>query len=178
MFGSIPLNPETLIGAAAAAVSLLGALMTYLISMRQTRVNVENLKFSNDTAVIGWANRAVAMMAEAQELARAHSQLEPTFLAGRQIGIAHGLSALVDEGRWYFPNSGKKDGDDAVPSAYRGHRQRILDHIVATYDAVHGLTGPDIAERIATERRSFVSKVQQAVDPSRRQWIMERFGKY
>jgi hypothetical protein len=169
---------EALVGLGAALISVLGALMTYLISTRQTRVNVENLKFSNDTAVIAWANRVVSMMSEGQELAKIAPRADAGWIAERQVALAFGLSALVDEGRWYFPNHGKKDGDEGMPTAYRGHRQAILDHIVAGYDAVQSLAEPTAQNAIGVARRNFVSDVQQAVDPSRRQWVMERFRKY
>jgi hypothetical protein len=169
---------ETWIGIGSAGLSLLGALMSYLLAARQTRVNVESLKFTNDTAVIAWANRVVSAMSEGQELARLTELLTPDKFNERKLALAYGLSALVDEGRWYFPNTGKRDGDNDAPSAYRGHRQPILDFVVLAYEAVSALPEEGVEAALLEVRRKFVSDVQDAVDPQRRQWVMERFRKY
>ena len=166
----------------SAAVSVLALLINVVITSRQTRISVENFKFNNDTQVMGWANRVVAAMSEAYHLAHTPN-VAPQFLQQRGLGLSTALSALIDEGRWFFPNIGKKEADHPEkPGAYKGTRQAVLDHVVETYNAVAELGSSTDKEalhnRIHEARRLFVSEVQQAVDPRRRAWVMDRFKKF
>lgn len=172
------LEVETWIAIAAATTSVIGAIVSYLVASRQTRINVESLKFANDTAVIAWANRVVSVMSEAHEFALAEAEGDGAAYQRRRVTFLHVLSSLVDEGRWFFPNVGEKAGDTNVEGAYRGHRQPILDFIVAAYNAVADQEPAQAAATLLQQKRAFVSEVQRAVDPLRRQWIMERFRKF
>lgn len=158
----------------SAAVSVLALVLNIVITSRQTRVSVETFKFNNDTQLMNWANRVVAAMAEAYHLT------DKTDVHA----LATTLSALIDEGRWYFPNKGKKETDNEKPGAYRGNRQVVLDHIVAVYDAVVAMPNADEQAwhkhmaSVHEARRHFVSEIQHAVDPRRRAWVMDRFKKF
>ena len=158
----------------SAAVSVIALLINLVITSRQTRVSVETFKFNNDTQLMNWANRVVVAMAEAYHL-NAKTDLN---------ALATNLSALIDEGRWYFPNVGKKETDHEKPGAYRGTRQAVLDAVVGVYDAVVAMAGAneqtqqELMARIHAARRHFVSEVQHAVDPRRRAWVMDRFRKF
>jgi hypothetical protein len=162
-----------LVAVASAAISVLALVLNIVITSRQTRVSVENFKFNNDTQLMGWANRVVVAMAEAYHL-NAKTDVH---------ALATTLSALIDEGRWFFPNIGKKETDHEKPGAYRGTRQAVLDHIVAVYNAVVAMPGAGAASEqhmaaIHEARRHFVSEIQHAVDPRRRAWVMDRFRKF
>src|SRR5262249_19038621 len=106
------------------------------------------------------------------------------FLNERSLALATTLSALIDEGRWFFPNVGRRPTDLDKPGAYRGTRQAILDHVVAVYESINELQRNEdvpregLVARIVEARRQFVSEVQQAVDPRRRAWVMDRFRKF
>lgn len=171
------------VAAVSAAISVLALLLNILITSRQTRVSVESLKFNNDSQVMNWANRTVAAMAEAQHIC-ASPNVSALYLHERAITLATVLSALIDEGRWFFPNVGRRTTDPDKPGAYRGTRQPILDYLVSAYEAVNTLMRSEDAEReplvakIAEAKRHFVSEVQHAVDPRRRAWVMDRFRKY
>ncbi len=162
------------VAVASAGVSVLALVLNIVITSRQTRVSVETFKFNNDTQLMNWANRVVVAMAEAYHLT-AKTDVH---------ALATDLSALIDEGRWYFPNKGKKDADNEKPGAYRGNRQVVLDYIVAVYDAIVAMPNADEQAwqkhmaSIHEARRRFVSEIQQAVDPRRRAWVMDRFKKF
>jgi hypothetical protein len=162
------------VAVASAAVSVLALVLNIVITSRQTRVSVETFKFNNDTQLMNWANRVVVAMAEAYHLT-AKTDVHP---------LATNLSALIDEGRWYFPNMGKKETDHEKPGAYRGMRQAVLDHIVAAYNAVVAMPRADEQAwqqhmaSIHEARRHFVSEIQHAVDPRRRAWVMDRFKRF
>lgn len=162
------------VAVASAGISVLALVLNIVITSRQTRVSVETFKFNNDTQLINWANRVVVAMAEAYHL------------TGKTDthALATNLSALIDEGRWFFPNIGKKETDHEKPGAYRGTRQAVLDHIVAVYDAVVAMPNADPQawqQQMASvheARRHFVSEIQHAVDPRRRAWVMDRFKRF
>lgn len=171
------------VAVASAGISVLALLLNILITSRQTRVSVESLKFNNDSQVMNWANRTVAAMAEAQHIC-ASPNVGVLFLNERGIMLATTLSSLIDEGRWFFPNVGRRLKDGEKPGAYRGTRQPVLDHIVAAYDAVNEMLRQEdgvrdgLAAKIGEAKRHFVSEVQHAVDPRRRAWVMDRFRRY
>ena len=158
----------------SAGISVLALALNIVITSRQTRVSVETFKFNNDTQLMHWANRVVVAMAQAYHLT-AKTDVH---------ALATDLSALIDEGRWYFPNIGKKETDSDKPGAYRGTRQAVLDHIVAVYDAVVAMPNADEPTwqkhmaSVREARRHFVSEIQHAVDPRRRAWVMDRFKKF
>lgn len=179
----IEFQTADMVGVISAAISVLALLLNIIITSRQTRVSVENFKFNNDTQVMNWANRTVSAMAEAQQIC-ASPNVSAMFIHERGLGLATTLSSLADEGRWFFPNVGRRPTDPEKPGAYRGSRQPILDHIVAVYECVNEMQrsedGPRdaLAAKIAEAKRHFVSEVQHAVDPRRRAWVMDRFKKY
>lgn len=167
----------------SAGISVVALLLNIIITTRQTRVSVEALKFNNDSQVMNWANRAVAAMSEAQHICAADN-VSALYLNERGIMIATTLSSLIDEGRWFFPNVGRKVTDPEKPGAYRGTRQPILDYIFAAYEGVSEMMRladqprGALVQKIAEAKRHFVTEVQHAVDPRRRAWVMDRFRQY
>lgn len=172
-----------LVAVVSAGISVIALVLNILITSRQTRVSVESLKFNNDSQVMSWANRTVAAMAEAQHICAAPN-VSAMYLHERGLALTTALSSLIDEGRWFFPNVGRRGTDNEKPGAYRGTRQPILDYVFAAYEAVSALTHEEeapraaLATKIGEAKRHFVTEVQHAVDPRRRAWIMDRFRKY
>jgi len=179
----ITIPQADLVAVVSAAISLIALALNLAIARRQTRVSVEALKFNNDGQVMAWANRVVGAMSEAHHMCAA-TNVSSLFLNERSLALATTLSALIDEGRWFFPNVGRRPSEVEKPGAYRGSRQAILDHVVQVYEAVNELQRSEdpprtgLAQRIVEARRQFVSEVQLAVDPRRRAWVMDRFRKF
>lgn len=171
------------VAVSSAAISVVALLLNLVITTRQTKVSVETLKFNNDSQVMNWANRTVAAMAEAQHLC-ASPNVSALYVNERGIALATTLSAMIDEGRWFFPNMARRTSDGEKPGAYRGERQPILEQVFAAYQAVNEMSRNDdapreaLAQKIDAAKRHFVSEVQRAVDPRRRAWVMDRFRKY
>jgi hypothetical protein len=167
----------------SAGVSVVALALNVLITQRQTRISVETLKFNNDSQVMTWANRVVEAMSEAQHLCQSTTAPDAR-THERSLVLASSLSGLLDEGRWFFPNVGRKPTDVEKPGAYRGTGQAILDHVIGVYTCFEEFrhsgdkSREDLASAIGTHRRAFVSEVQHAVDPRRRAWIMDRFRKF
>ncbi len=103
------------------------------------------------------------------------------------------ISALIDRGRWHFPNERAETFGLDKPPAYRGSRQRILDCLIWAYDiyktppvffdaasdtpdSLH----PDAYSDLVNIQREFVSEVQRVLNPREREKrvgeLLERFG--
>src|SRR3546814_5379018 len=64
------------------------------------------------------------------------------------------LSALLDSGRWYFPNRHAEQIGSHKPAAYRGLRQPVLDAIFAAYDCIRD-ERPECGDKLESiQRRS------------------------
>ncbi|MCE9521046.1 MAG: hypothetical protein K8S25_01280 [Alphaproteobacteria bacterium] len=180
MFG---FETSDVVGVVSAGISLVALAINLLITRRQTRISFETLKFNNDSQVMNWANRVVVAMSEALHVSGA-TNVSAAFLHERGLSLSTNLSALIDEGRWFFPNTGSRSTDGEKPGAYRGSRQAILDHVFVVYQCASELqqfgdgSREALAGRIAEAKRHFVTEVQHAVDPRRRAWVMDRFRKY
>jgi hypothetical protein len=117
-----------------------------------------------------WAERTVDVTAELVHRVRAPDGDESEFEKSRRELLA-ALSSQIDKGRFYFPNMHKdKAGHDKEP-AYQGIRQYLLDDLVEIFDIVQELSWEDrglVSDKLAHAHRLFVSRVQELLDPSRR----------
>ena len=104
------------------------------------------------------------------------------------VNARSNLSALI-RGRWFFPNEFEEQYGHEKPPAYRGYRQRILDHLVDAYNVYsdppcfgkqHRDGTPSVIDRLVRDQRWFVSDVQKFLNPRDREKsvteIMERFA--
>jgi len=160
--------------AVAALFSLTALLLSLWVFSRQQRLNRWQLRLHREDHIIAWSQSCIALMAEVEEHLKAMGggplQSVPN---DKFVKIRAQLSALIDEGRLYFPNAyGTLQHGEAKQEAYQGHRQEILDHLVSAYDfvgKVQRFTGAtntgEIAKRFNEIRRAFVSEAQIAVDP-------------
>ena len=89
----------------------------------------------------------------------------------QSIAIKAALSALIDRGRWYFPNQWQEEIGTNKETAYRGIRQKVLDPLVYSYDLIKKPSsvknGLNEGELVSLQRR-FVSRVQEVLDPRKR----------
>ncbi len=175
------------IGQVAAALLALAALMSSLRTARaQTEMSgrlagehsallFEQVRMQRDSDVLRWTEKCIEALSEAD-----------TFIGGlgvepfgdidklRHASILTRLSALIDQGRMYFPNQAPESQGADKPAAYQGFRQRILSVLVRAYDEISkapSARGANDArmrmERLMVLRRLFVSEAQIAIDPRR-----------
>jgi hypothetical protein len=182
-----------MINAAAAVGQLVAAflaLIALIVSVRTSRAQqrlsqslareqaqllFEQVRMQRDSDVLHWTQECVHVLAQCE------SCFETFALAGRDgeardhlASLRTRLSALIDHGRLFFPNSNpdKKGADN--PAAYQGFRQRILSHLVGAYNVVAKFERLQTDEhrrerlgRLNELRRRFVSEAQLAIDPRR-----------
>lgn len=84
------------------------------------------------------------------------------------LALTH-LSALIEQGRFFFPNIDLGDGYGMEkPTAYRGYRNLALDFLVASYNLFHACPSTIQLEDAELLQRYFTSIVFEVVRPSAR----------
>lgn len=142
------------------------------IAAIHAEVTHEQTRLQRDTDIIRWAGEAVALLAEMAELPV--TTMEDDARHRRWHSLRHRLSTQIDIGRFYFPNYGSDTLGADNSTAFRGRRQRVLEHLVEAYDIFDEddtlgdlITRRDCKQALVTERQNFISEVQRFIDPSR-----------
>lgn len=80
------------------------------------------------------------------------------------------LSALIETGRFYFPNLYEKNGFGTdKPAAYRGYRNGVLDPLVHSYGLFERPDCPKHADHALMLQRVFTSYVFEYLKPRKQQ---------
>lgn len=155
---------STLISFLAIAVSV----AAWRIAVRQNKLSAYSIAADWLRDVRSWASECVNVLTEAAYIYR------PDGLKRSDVDIASyscrlRLSALVDRGRFLFPNLEGKP-EDFKPTAYQGLRHPALDALVAAERVLAGdlplRRFPDRKTALVSLRREFVSIVQCVIDPN------------
>lgn len=165
-----------IIAIVSALIAMASLAFNALIVRRQHAMAFEGLKLSLDSDVLAWGRHAVDAIADAERFAASAAlSADPADARREQTRIALHLSALADQGRFYFPNI--EVGDDHGRekwAAFRGHRPPIIHAMVFAHYAIKKFDLSD-AEALAPLcallfrcRRLVVSEIQSAIDPRRR----------
>lgn len=164
---SLDISPEWVSAIGASVVPILLGILAF----RQSRIaaNAERKRDERhrDDQVLGWATRVIAVFAELEFSCR--RAVRPANIADMSSGIAMRASALIDEGRFYFPNVDVR-GDRFVfnqsDGKRGGYRQRVLDDVVRLYFLAKAIQsneddcGPEAADVLWRARQRFVENIQ------------------
>jgi hypothetical protein len=163
----------------AAVVSAVIAIIAVIVSLRTARtqqaLQFEQVKTQRDGDVNRWAQACIELLAACESFVAVFDPQQRDAGQNEQYrAMRYRLSALIDQGRLFFPNDEPHKKGKNKPPAYQGVRQRILDVLVWAYDAFaeydEASSDADrvrIATRIGECRRYFVSEAQAAIDPRR-----------
>jgi hypothetical protein len=164
---------------ATTIIALLGLFFSLWLGWRQSHLDVERLRQQRDTDIIQWSNSCLEVCCQAEMLLRpeyqAVSQAEE--FERKRFEVLGKVSAGIDAGRLYFPNSEAERLGLHKEGAFRGVRHQVLDMLVQIYDLLRKVTyksPEDAQERLAIReqaiacKREFISRVQAEVDPRRR----------
>jgi hypothetical protein len=151
------------------------AQMSDRIAREQAALMFEQARLQRDSDILRWTERCIETLSEADAFVGALSSLPMSEIDKLQHGaLLTRLSALIDQGRMYFPNQTPEKQGTGKPVAYQGFRQRILTVLVRSYDEIAkaaSMKSPNDAkngmERLLVLRRMFVSEAQIAIDPRR-----------
>ncbi|MEL6289103.1 MAG: hypothetical protein AAFQ35_10045 [Pseudomonadota bacterium] len=174
----------------AAILSLFAILLSLWVFARQQRLGRWQLRVQRDDNILHWAHACIGIMAEVEQRVSADEGAPPASVAAPVLSaeafimLRARLSSLIDEGRLYFPNVQSKTHGIDKHGAYRGHRQPILDPLVAFYDCMAVLKRSDraadapVASAVISSsavdsdiaalnghRREFVTWCQTKIDP-------------
>lgn len=145
-----------------AGISLLLSLTLaffYIRDRAHARYNISNDYIRE---LLNWHNRTVDVLMRFRHLHRQQGA------ADFQQDLAC-LSALIEQGRFYFPNLIQNSHGSNKPAAYRGYRNLALDFLVEFYEIVsHPSHGEKDQEPLAALQRYFTSIVFQIVRPKER----------
>lgn len=159
---------SVVIAAASAVLGWFFGTSTERATYKQYQLDAMSFASSWETDLRAWAFDAISVLSEASERC---TDVESRDKCEALSVCRSRLSALIDQGRFFFPNSYHEEYGLDKPEAYRGYRHPILDYLVGAYqiidteEAVENF-GFDNKKSALTElKRSFVSDVQVALKP-------------
>lgn len=166
----------TLIG---AMVSVVAAVQTRSDTRRQHELELFSIEQEYYRDLRQWADRAIEMLTEAIFICRIETAKAKGETYATRLEICRrDLSASIDQGRLFFPNEQIDEHGVEKPGAYQGYRSPVLNSLMYTYRILGGDSAGAIKAAAETEiwkhRQTFVSDIQQLLDPKERTQHMER----
>lgn len=179
----------TIIGLVTGTASIIGAYVSYVFARRSANrqrqfqeVELADWTHQYLSEIRKWADEVVHAMSEAILLCDLDpKRTEHPTLFDRRHAMMGRLSALVDRGRWFFPNEHMKTADYDKRIVFRGYRDPILDPVVHAHDSVKELNFNDQTQNVTLRKemveikRNFTDRMQVVLDPNARNADFERF---
>jgi hypothetical protein len=155
---AMSLQPEVVVAALSLVVSASLALL-YIRDRRHAKYMLES---EHVRALLAWHREVLQVLMRAKLLDRNRESPEHK----KDLAI---LSALIDQGRFFFPNIDKDDGfGKNKPAAYRGYRHVSLHFLGFAYDLLHDPPTRTTHADLEFLQRLFTSEVFAAVRPAER----------
>ena len=167
----------------SAIIALLGAYFSWRETRKQRKLKLETMRRELDHSSLNWGCEVIELVARAETLIM-HGQShygEREFESQRQTLMSE-LSAMIDQGRFYFPNVEDETHGAEKEGAYQGKRPPVLDAVVYVYyelsEASYRKTQQksEVCEFLKSCRRLLVSELQSHLDPKTRNAVIERFN--
>lgn len=122
--------------------------------------------------LLGWYEKVICIIAELL-------QIYDTGKAENKSYLLSQLSAMIEVGRFYFPNVKKGDGfGENKPEAYKGYRHLALDFLVYIYDTMKRDDNFSHKDEIKEFERQFTSIIFECIDPNKRKKQLKRYADY
>jgi hypothetical protein len=173
---------QTWLAIGSAVAAFLSFLFNWLTVRKQMALQSEALKGQIDAEVLAWGDQGLHALTRAALLAESRGLgLSTQDFVRERAGALSALSALVDKGRLYFPNT-ETGGGIEKSRAFRGGRPLILNPLVFAFHELETLShvastpDADAARFFIMCRREFVSELQHHLNPRRRGEAMRRLG--
>jgi hypothetical protein len=123
-----------------------------------------------------WAVEVEHLLSEAVHICDLDpGQCENPSFFNRKHEIRCKISAVLDQGRWYFPNEKHDEHGTQKETAFKGFRQIPLNHIDSAYKLVGTLDykckekNANLRVELVSIKRGFSSEIQRTLDPRRRE---------
>ena len=171
-------EPAVLVAALSALVAAISAVFTswnYRREQINQKVVAAKWKHEYFVDLLRWSDEGMLLLSETYHLC----ELDPTKMEGSKFFdtrhiLRIKLSAQIDRGRWFFPNSAIEAHGQHKHEAYQGLRPAVLDGLVNAYRAVTALNSTDasknqsIRAKVEASKRLFTSEIQKILDPRSR----------
>lgn len=135
-------------------ISVIVSGISLIITLHEKYCNTVNLETVYRERILSWHSRCLNVMM----LLKIDSYTDKE----KRNYLAQ-LSALIEEGRFFFPNIDKQnDFGNEKPVAYRGYRCSVLEYLVRYYDLVRNTDSKrneDFNKQLETNQRKFTSGV-------------------
>ena len=142
-----------------AGISLVVAFVALIYTIISNTKKYE-LTYQHYQDVVAWHSDVVKVI----------TQLKATNIENVKKTHLAELSALIETGRFYFPNIDQHDNFGAnKPLAYRGYRNVVLDFLVYEYQLFDREDSNKYVEHAESLQRLFTSYVYQYLDPKKLQ---------
>lgn len=159
---------------ASATIAIVALLISFIVSRRQARVALQNLRLQRDNAIIQWSNRALDCFCSAEMILKQEYRAVMPQAEYEKVRLAtmRDISSCIDQGRLFFPNLHHDRKGHDKPAAYRGSRPPALDCLVFAHDLlgqaahhqdIHAIEAGH--DEVTKFRRDFISVVQSELDP-------------
>lgn len=175
-------NLDVLVTIVSALVAVGSAIIARGETRAQRRLKQAEILQQVDAECLDWGRRAIAVLSSAQELALRSTGQEGVIDRDAQSILRAQLSALIDEGRLYFPNLSPDGHGIENEAAFRGLRQPILDALYYAWVEAGELgVGPrnsrDCCDFLFSCRRLLTSELQVHLDPRNKNRLLGRKDK-
>lgn len=164
-----------LVSIVSAAIALYSAYRARLSARETRKLQLYAYRRDNLKELRLWSERVLRVMGEAVYLCDLNpARIPGTFFESRHR-LRRELSILLDEGKWFLPNSDPDAHGTYKPGAYRGFRQEALNAIAATLALMDHTSYTDqnknqaLRKPLADQKRNFTTEIQGALDPKARE---------
>jgi len=158
------MTPANYIALSALAISIFSLVFSYVTSTKKYELTV-----SQRSELLKWYQETVALLITMREYISADAAFD-------KIASLAKLSALIEQGRFYFPNIDLKDGFGAKkPSAYRGYREITLEYLVFSYDLMKQDNATINIEQLTQLQRQFTSRIFDILSPREYNKIVKKY---
>jgi hypothetical protein len=167
-----PFDTTEHISAFSVVVALCAAALTAFYASRNLKINIVSARIKYFEEFQKWADQLVNALTEAIHLC----DLDPKRVVGesffdRRHRLRITFSAMIDKGRWFFPNIQVDDHGTDKELGYRGYRHELLEGLVKAYRCLQRLdfrnpeNNKTVRNDLTDAKRHFVGEVQKIIDP-------------
>lgn len=163
----------TAVGSAATAMGVLTAWLTSRaaakLALQQSEIAAHATAAEWLRDVRSWASEAINVLSEASYACKVAQPVDTDSITATLRECRHRISALIDRGRYFFPNQSPEAYGVDKPLAFRGYRHAVLDPLVAVEQVLGGSRKVgafnSVDSAVVYLRREFVSRVFRVLSP-------------
>lgn len=159
-----------LIALVSATISFIALVRTRVSEEKRRKLEVAAHLQQYYSGVRAWSEQVIQKLTDAVFLCELDPERNQDEFFERRRQMRADLSALLDNGRLYLPNTHHEVVGLWKPGAYRGLRQNALNHVTRGYELVeeldHKKHEPNKPKRqqLIDVKRQFTSEIQDVLD--------------